>query len=108
MKPPSGIKQIRKELHCRLLRSLYGLKQSGRLWNQNVIALYKRLGFRPLNTDPSILILQNSSETIIVSVYVDDFLLASSTMTALKNLKESLSREYNIKDLEEVKTIIGW
>lgn len=52
MKPPPGIERMRKGLHCRLLRSLYGLKQSGRLWNQNVIAFYKRLGFRPLNADP--------------------------------------------------------
>ena len=60
-KSPPGIEQMRKGLHCRLLRSLYGLRQSGRLWNQNVIAFYKKIGFRPLNADPSILILQTGS-----------------------------------------------
>lgn len=99
---------MRKGLHCRLLRSLYGLKQSGRLWNQNVIAFYKRLGFRPLNADPSIHILQKGKEIIVVSIYVDDFLLASNYMPALANLQESLAIEYEMKDLGEVKTIIGW
>lgn len=108
MKPPPGIERMRKGLYCRLLRSLYGLKQSGRLWNQNVIAFYKRIGFRPLNADPSILILQRGKEITIVSIYVDDFLLASNSMPALENLKESLAIEYEMKDLGEVKTIIGW
>ena len=107
-KPPLGIERMRQGLHCRLLKSLYGLKQSGRLWNQNVIAFYKKLGFRQLNTDPSILIFQTSSETTIVSVYVDNFLLASSTIIALASLNESLSKEYDMKDMGDMKTIISW
>ena len=111
MKLPPGIRnlrQIREGLLCRLLRSLYGLKQSGRLWNQNVIAFYKSIGFIQLNGDPSILIRRLEDEISVVSVYVDDFLLASNTMANLKALKASLAKEYDTKDHGEVKTIIGW
>lgn len=111
MKLPPGMHhlcKVRKGLLCRLLRSLYGLKQSGRLWNQNVIAFYKNIGFVQLNEDPSILIRRLENETSIVSEYVNDFLLASDTMDTLEALKKSLSKEYNTKDLGEVKTIIGW
>lgn len=68
------------------------LKQSGRLWNQNVIAFYKSIGFVQLNGDPSILIRRSEGETSIVSVYmyVDDFPLASNTMTILEALKKNL------------------
>ena len=111
MKLPPGmhdLRQIQEGLLCRLLRSLYRLKQSGRLWNQNVIAVYKCIGFRQLNGDPSILICCSEGEISIVSVYVDDFLLASSTMKTLNALKQSLAGEYDTKDLGEVKTIIRW
>ena len=111
MKLPPGmhnLRQIREGLLCRLLRSLYGLRQSGRLWNQNVIAFYKRIGFKQLNGDPSILICCSRDEISIVSVYVDDFLLASNTTNTLNALKQSLAGEYDTKDLGEVKTIIGW
>lgn len=111
MKLPPGIdqlRQVRAGLSYRLLRSLYGLKQSRRLWNQNIIAFYKSIGFRQLNGDPSILIRQTNSEISIVSVYIDNFLLVSTTIGALNELKESLSRKYDVKDLGEVKTIIGW
>lgn len=80
----------------------------GRLWNQNIIAFFKSIGFKQLNGDPNILIRQLEGETSIVSIYVDDFLLASNTITTLYAIKKSLAREYNMKDLGEVKTIIGW
>ena len=102
------LRQIRKGLFCRLLKSLYGLKQSGKLWNQNVIVFYKSIGFTQLNSDPNILIRNLEVETSIVSMYVDDFLLASNTMAILETLKKSLSKEYDTKDLREAKTIIGW
>ncbi len=111
IKLPPGmhhLSQIRKGLLWRLLRGLYGLKKSGRLWNQNVIAFYKSIGFTQLNGDLSILIRHSEMETRIISVYVDDFLLALNTMAIFETLKKSLSKEYDTKDLGEVKTIIGW
>lgn len=102
------LRQIQEGLLCRLLRSLYSLKQSRRLWNQNVIEFYKSIGFRQLNGDPSILICQSKNEICIMTVYVDNFLLASNTMTTLEALKELLAKEYDVKDLGEVKTMIGW
>ena len=71
MRLPPGMhqfRQIREGLLCRLLRSLYGLKQSGRLWNQNVVAFFKSIGFTQLNGDLSILVRQSSEEISIVSV----------------------------------------
>lgn len=95
---------------CRLLRSIYGLRQSGSLWNQKVIAFLKSLGFEPLNADASILINhgKESDDVTMISVYVNDFLLASKHRRSLDWIKECLKNEYNVKDLGEVKTIIGW
>ncbi len=41
-------------------------------------------------------------------MYVDDFLLASNIMAIFETLKKCLSKEYDKKDLGEVKTIIRW
>lgn len=43
----------------------------------------------------------------MISIYIDNFLLTSSTMTILENFKKRLSRMYDIEDLREVKTIIS-
>ena len=37
---------IQKSLLYRLLKNLYILKQSGQLWNKNVIAFYKSIIFK--------------------------------------------------------------
>ena len=43
-----------------------------------------------------------------MSVYIDDFLLASNMIGTLESLKQLLAKEYNMKDMGEVKTIIWW
>lgn len=73
-----------------------------------MMAFFKSLGFVQLNGNPSILMRQSKEETTLVSVYVDDFLLASNNADTLKTVKRELGKEYNVKDLGEVKTIIGW
>lgn len=44
----------------------------------------------------------------MVNVYVDKFLLAAKYQTSLDWINERLKKEYNVKDLGEAKTIIGW
>lgn len=73
-----------------------------------MIAFYKSIRFTQLNRDPNILIQQSEEKTSIVSIYVNNFLLASNTMVIFDALKESLAQEYNTKDLGQAKTIIKW
>lgn len=47
-------------------------------------------------------------DIILVGVYVDDFLLAANQQDPLDWIKKELQKEYNIKELGEVKTIISW
>lgn len=64
-----------------------------------------------LNADPSILIQQEGGKKNVnitmVSVYIDDFLLAAKQQKDLDWIKAKLKEEYNVKDLEEIKHIIG-
>ncbi len=87
MKLPLGMRDsrsVRAGLVCRLLGSIYGLKQSGRLLNQKVIGFLQTLGFKPLNADSSILISNRDEAILMISVYVDDFLLASNNPQTLQ------------------------
>lgn len=87
MKLPPGMesfRSIRAGLVAQLLQNIYDLRQSGKLWNQKVVAFFISLSFKALNTDPSILIWQDEEEgMIMVSVYVNDFLLASKHRKSL-------------------------
>lgn len=45
-------------------------------------------------------------KTIMISIYIDKFLLVSNCLAILNILKKKLSQKYSIKDLGEVQTII--
>lgn len=99
----------RTRLVCHLFCNIYKLKQSNRLWNQNVIAFFQSLGFITLNADPNILIYQKSGGNItIISVYIDDFLLILKNSKSVDWINERLNSKYNIKHLSKLKTIIKW
>ena len=108
MKIPQGCQAGREGLVCKILKSLYGLKQAGRLWNKTIIKFFRRIGFTPTNADACILTIKRKEEFIIVDLYVDDLVLGSRSLKALEWLKDQLMREFSMKDLGEVKTIIGW
>lgn len=44
----------------------------------------------------------------MISVYVDNFLLASKYQKSLDWIKKKLKKKYNVKDLGKVKMIIRW
>lgn len=100
--------KIWESLLCRLLKCLYSLKQSKRLWNQNIIAFYKHISFKQLNGDSSILIYCSRHEISIFSVYINNFFLALNIINILNALKKFLVKKYDTNNLKEVKTIIGW
>lgn len=58
--------------------------------------------YKQLNKDLSILIQQFGSKINIISIYVNDFLLTSNTITILDIIKASFLRKYNVKKLGEI------
>ncbi len=55
MEQPSGFDDGTGRV-CKLKLSLYGLKQSGCVWNQKLMAAFKKLGFTQLIADQCVLI----------------------------------------------------
>lgn len=108
MRISQGCLAGREGLVCKILKSLYGLKQAGRLWNKTITKFFQKFGFIPTNADPCILTIKWEDKLIIVGIYVNDLLLGSKSQNALSWLKDQLIKEFNMKDLGEAKTIIGW
>ena len=50
---------------------------------------------------------KNGKVTVILIIYVDDMLIASSSMSKIKLLKAQLSKKFEMKDLGEAKQILG-
>ena len=66
-------------LVCLLIKSIYGLKQAGQVWNIEFDDTIRCHEFRALISDPCTYILREGDEFVIVTVWVDDLLLFATT-----------------------------
>ena len=92
-KGPNGEKLV-----CKLKKSLYGLKQSGRNWNNMLHNYFTQEGFVQSLADPCVYVKGTETGRVIAIVWVDD-IISGSTTALLKGLKESLMKKFKMKDL---------
>ena len=77
----------KKELVCKINKSLYGLKQSPKMWYQNFDTYIPRLGFVRSKDDHYVYSKQVGNHFIYVVLYVDDMLLVGNNMDVIKEVK---------------------
>lgn len=107
MAQPKGYERGGKNLVCRLKKSIYGLKQASRAWNQVVNAFFEEHGFSRSNADSCVYVKAEKDMILIIAIYVDDLILASNDLEALNNLKNLLMKNFKMKDLGELKFFLG-
>lgn len=107
MKQPEGfVEKGKKHLVCKLKKSIYGLKQSPRCWNFALDDTLKKLGFVQTSGDPCIYV-NSKGEKFIIAIYVDDIILCCKSEKYLRKIKDSLSQQYNMKNLGELNYFLG-
>ena len=107
MKQPEGFQQNGPEYVCKLNKSLYGLKQSPRLWSKRLAEVLTHMGFKQLKSDPSIYIFVKDNVKVIVPVFVDDITLASASTTALDDFVTELAKHFKLRDLGPTEYLLG-
>jgi hypothetical protein len=106
MKAPDGLDTGSNGI-WRLKKSLYGLKQASHVWNKLLDSTLKRLGFERCNKDTCVYLYRSKTDFIILAVHVDDMLIVSNSKSSLAEMKLSLGRHFKVKDLGEVKFLLG-
>ena len=76
--PPGYHIPSQQKLVCRLRKTLYGLKQSGRRWYQRLVEIMMtHLHFSRSDVDQAVFFRRNEKSVIIALVHVDDYTLRS-------------------------------
>jgi hypothetical protein len=95
-----------KDLVCKLKKSLYGLKQSPRMWYQKFDTYILGLGFVRSRDDHCVYSKKVGNHFIYVFLYVDDMLLVGNNMDVIKEVKSQLSSKFDMKDLSAANFIL--
>ncbi len=108
MAVPEGLKtNATSNKVCKLLKSLYGLKQSPRQWYFKMHKFLIKIGFTSSSNDPCLYIRHLSSGIVLTALYVDDLLIAGSSSTEVQSIKDKLSHGFEMKNMGEAKVILG-
>ncbi|KAJ9547407.1 hypothetical protein OSB04_019950 [Centaurea solstitialis] len=92
---------------CKLLKSIYGLKQASRSWNLHFDERIKEFGFAKSEFEPCVYTKFSGSIVTFLVLYVDDILLIGNDVPTLQSVKEWLSKCFQMKDLGEAAYILG-
>lgn len=112
MKIPEGFKlpeacnKSREIFLVKLQRSLYGLKQSGRMWYNRLSEYLINEGYINDVICPCVFIKKTGSRFVILAVYVDDINLIGTPEEVQKEI-EYLKKEFEMKDLGKTKLCLG-
>lgn len=105
--PPAGYEKYDKEgrlLVLLLLKALYGLRQSPRLWYLEITTYLALHGYIPLPSDPCVL--RHSKGDLLV-LWVDDIVTISSSLTGIDHIKGVLNSKYELREMGDLTEYLG-
>jgi hypothetical protein len=105
--PPGYAEPGTPPLVCRLRKTLYGLKQSGRRWYQRLCQIMTALGFERCDVDMAVFYRRRGDEVTVVLVHVDDCTICASHFPLIPEFKQQISKHVEISDLGELHWLLG-
>ncbi|MHB1946432.1 MAG: reverse transcriptase domain-containing protein, partial [Metallibacterium sp.] len=108
MEQPSGFEVAGsngERLVCRLKKSLYGLKQAGRNWNETLDKFLKEQSFRRSQADPCLYM--NKDSGMIIAIYVDDIVSLDNSEEERKRFVTNIGQTFKIVDIGPIKWLLG-
>merc|ERR1712082_276929 len=95
------------KLVCKLNKSLYGLKQSGRNWNRMLHDYLTENQFIQNPTDHCVYTRETGNQKVIILFWVDDIIIAASDEEVMADVKMMLTAKFKMKDLGTLKDFLG-
>jgi hypothetical protein len=82
----------------KLLKTLYGLKQSPYMWNKEIAEFFVQMGFKQFMSDRCEFVEKFMGYTCYILLYVDDIILGCVNRIIMQNLKDMINKKFPIKD----------
>ena len=96
-----------KNVVWRLRKSLYGLKQSGKNWNDFIHKFFVDNDFQQFEADPCVYYHVDENGFLVIVVWVDDIILTGTSDDYVIKIKQLLKDNFRMKDLGPINDFLG-
>ena len=110
LEQPKGFEVIGNngmKLVMKLNKSIYGLKQAGRMWNQLLHNFLLTKQFTQANSDHCVYTRNFNGKITILIVWVDDIIIATSSNFDANEIKTALAERFRMKDFGIISNFLG-
>jgi hypothetical protein len=91
----------------KLLKALYGLRSSPRLWWKHLDKYIKSLHFKPCVLEPCLYHMMYKGTQMYLMIYVDDILIASTNLEHIKEVKKKFCMKFEMTDMGELEHFLN-
>ena len=99
MKQPEGFNNPGKEhFVCKLNKTIYGLKQLAKTWDEKLNTVLKELGFIQGEADPCLHIKETREGEIDLISYVDDLIITSKDEDQIIQTGNNLGKSFQLTE----------
>ena len=107
LQPEGCITHGKEHKVCKLNKSLYGLKQAHKQWNEKFDNALLKNRFLSVEVDKCVYTKCTGKECVIIPLYVDDMLIFGTSPSMVHSTKRFLASQFDMKDMGEAKVILG-
>ena len=107
MKQPKGFKSLRPDIDAwKLTGNIYGLKQAAKVWYDEISDKLLHIGYQR-SSEPCLFWRRVQGKLVLLSVYVDDLLIACSSQSVIGQIVQELEKHYKLKRLGPLSWYLG-
>ena len=108
MEQPQGYVDPAKPTHvCKMLKSIYGLRQVPQSWYTKFSSKLEELGFRMTISDPSLFVFHKYGILVYLLLYVDDIIITGNSDEFIQQLILKLNLSFHMKDMGALAYFLG-
>ncbi|KAJ9548880.1 hypothetical protein OSB04_021423 [Centaurea solstitialis] len=105
---PEGFVDPRFPDHVYALdKALYGLKQAPRAWYETLTIYLLGAGYKKGTIDPTLFLRKSGDDLIIVQIYVDDIIFASTKPELCKEFEHTMKSQFQMSMMGELTFFLG-
>lgn len=92
---------------AQLVMALYGLRQAPMIWHQTLATVLESMGFKTVDGDVCLFEKGKDSNYCAMLVYVDDFIVAATSLKCIAEVIATLRKRFVVKDLGQPTHYLG-